>query len=247
MHGSIANCLGGELHGSGFVRVGILLVVLCAGDGQPEEAMRRLSQLEDDPGMDRAGVLLDRALIQALTLNDPDGARETVTRLQAVTLDRRLLKHARGMLEEALGPDVWLPLPEEPVAQEATSAPANDPVLDQNSPNPMNPRTVIHFSLPRTSRVALRVFDVHGRLVRTLLDENLAAGPQVVEWDGRDQTGTELHWALQGPSSRGTALCSVETRPADDTETSLGTKIRRSADIAVRYLCVGSRLLDHCF
>ncbi len=48
--------------------------------------------------------------------------------------------------------------------------------LDQNYPNPFNPVTTIRFSLTRPSRVTVRVYDVAGRLVRTIVDEMMEAG-----------------------------------------------------------------------
>jgi len=56
-------------------------------------------------------------------------------------------------------------------------------------PNPFNPMTTIMFDLPRDSRVSLRIYDVAGRLVRTLVDENLAAASHTVQWDGTDSSG----------------------------------------------------------
>lgn len=61
--------------------------------------------------------------------------------------------------------------------------------LHTSAPNPFNPYTSIRYDLPRDSRVRLRVFDVAGRLVRTLLDENKQAGLHSVTWDGRDNAG----------------------------------------------------------
>ena len=61
--------------------------------------------------------------------------------------------------------------------------------LGQNYPNPFNPETSIPFSLARDGRVTLRVYDVSGHFVATLLDENRAAGDHVARWDGRDARG----------------------------------------------------------
>ncbi|MDH3197364.1 MAG: right-handed parallel beta-helix repeat-containing protein [Candidatus Krumholzibacteria bacterium] len=63
--------------------------------------------------------------------------------------------------------------------------------LDQNVPNPFNPTTRIRYSLAAGGdRVTLRVFDVNGRLVRTLVDGVATAGPNDVIWDGRDDAGS---------------------------------------------------------
>jgi hypothetical protein len=61
--------------------------------------------------------------------------------------------------------------------------------LHGNSPNPFNPLTRISFTLPQAGPARLDVFDVRGRLVSTLWQGELAAGPQAVSWDGRDERG----------------------------------------------------------
>jgi hypothetical protein len=50
----------------------------------------------------------------------------------------------------------------------------------------------LEFTLPSAARVTLSVFDVQGRMVRTLIDQDAAAGPFAVQWDGRDDGGTRL-------------------------------------------------------
>lgn len=56
-------------------------------------------------------------------------------------------------------------------------------VLEQNYPNPFNPSTIINFSIPVETQVALEIFDVIGNSVATLIDENLLAGNHVVTFD----------------------------------------------------------------
>jgi hypothetical protein len=51
-------------------------------------------------------------------------------------------------------------------------------------PNPFREGTTISFRLPEAGPVTLRVFDVTGRLVATLVDETLSAGRHDVSWDG---------------------------------------------------------------
>ena len=61
--------------------------------------------------------------------------------------------------------------------------------LHQNYPNPFNPTTTIGYSITGTNHVTVGVYDITGRLVRTLVDEAKVAGPHSVMWDGRDTNG----------------------------------------------------------
>jgi photosystem II stability/assembly factor-like uncharacterized protein len=56
--------------------------------------------------------------------------------------------------------------------------------LYQNYPNPFNPSTNIKFDLPESSNVVLRVYDITGRAVYTLVNKNLNAGSYKVKFDG---------------------------------------------------------------
>jgi hypothetical protein len=60
--------------------------------------------------------------------------------------------------------------------------------LEQNYPNPFNPNTVISFQLPVNSYVTLKVFDVNGREVATLVDGEMAAGKHAVTFVPREAT-----------------------------------------------------------
>lgn len=67
--------------------------------------------------------------------------------------------------------------------------------LEQNVPNPFNPRTTIAFSLPEAGAARLQVRAADGRLVRVLVDGVLPMGDHAAEWDGRD---TALRQAPSG-------------------------------------------------
>jgi len=65
--------------------------------------------------------------------------------------------------------------------------------LGQSFPNPHNATTTIHYYLPTPREVRLSIYDVSGRLVRTLRDgASEEAGPQSVVWRGTDDEGREL-------------------------------------------------------
>jgi hypothetical protein len=55
--------------------------------------------------------------------------------------------------------------------------------LEQNFPNPFNPSTVISFSLPRQGMVMLKVFNILGQEVETLVDDQLPVGEHTVSWN----------------------------------------------------------------
>ncbi len=58
--------------------------------------------------------------------------------------------------------------------------------LHQNYPNPFNPTTTIRFELPRAAEVYLVIYDILGREVTRLKQEQLGAGYHQVLWNGRD-------------------------------------------------------------
>lgn len=66
-------------------------------------------------------------------------------------------------------------------------------LLQGNYPNPFNPETVIQFELEHSSRMTLQIFDLLGRQVRTLLNnQQVTAGSSEVRWDGRDDRGLRV-------------------------------------------------------
>ena len=64
--------------------------------------------------------------------------------------------------------------------------------LADNYPNPFNPSTVIEYSIARDSHVNISIYDVSGRLVRTLVDEFKVGGDYRIAWDGKDSHGAPV-------------------------------------------------------
>ena len=60
-------------------------------------------------------------------------------------------------------------------------------LLSQNYPNPFNASTVIKYDLPQSSHVTIDIYDILGRKVETLVQEEQPAGYHQVVWDGKDK------------------------------------------------------------
>jgi hypothetical protein len=78
-------------------------------------------------------------------------------------------------------------------------------------PNPFNPSTTLSYQLPQDAVVRLEVYDLIGRMVRSLVDESKSAGYYRVVWNGRDETGKEL--------ASGVYLYRFSATPTDGSKT----------------------------
>ncbi|MFQ5632749.1 MAG: T9SS type A sorting domain-containing protein, partial [bacterium] len=78
-----------------------------------------------------------------------------------------------------------------PVREVESETPVEFALLP-NYPNPFNPSTNIRFALPKTAHVSIKIYDPLGRHIRTLVDEQLAAGTHTQIWDGRDHKNSAL-------------------------------------------------------
>jgi len=65
--------------------------------------------------------------------------------------------------------------------------------LRPNAPNPFTRSTSIRFDVPQEAQTDLDVYDISGRLVRSLLHERFAAGSHVLVWDGTGADGQRVH------------------------------------------------------
>lgn len=64
--------------------------------------------------------------------------------------------------------------------------------LAQNYPNPVHNTTTIHYQLPTVSYVSLKILDINGAVVRTLVNESKQPGYHYVMWDGHDDMGKSV-------------------------------------------------------
>jgi hypothetical protein len=76
--------------------------------------------------------------------------------------------------------------------------------LSQNYPNPFNPLTKIDFSLPKTGRVVITIYNLLGQEVTTLVNQRLDYGYHTVTWRGTDGAGR--------PVSSGVYFSELRTR-----------------------------------
>jgi hypothetical protein len=79
-----------------------------------------------------------------------------------------------------------------------------DPTLDTSNtpgavaldtrvyPNPFNPTTKIQYTMPKAGHLTLKIYNVKGELVKTLIDESVEAGTNHIMWDGTNQTGAKV-------------------------------------------------------
>ena len=87
-------------------------------------------------------------------------------------------------------------VPEEAVAIQPEPRNARDYQLLANYPNPFNLCTTIPYRLARSAEVTLRIYDLKGKLVCTLVNQRQSAGDHRLQWDGRDQQGLPVSTGL---------------------------------------------------
>jgi len=82
--------------------------------------------------------------------------------------------------------------------------------LEQNYPNPFNPSTKINFSLAVDSKVSLKVFDVLGQEVVTLISSDLVAGTHNVDFSAASMNSGVYFYRIEATGIDGTNFTSVK-------------------------------------
>ena len=76
--------------------------------------------------------------------------------------------------------------------------------LYQNYPNPFNPSTTIRFSLPKSSYVRISVYDNTGKVIETIVNDNLQAGTYETKWDGSKHSSGVYFYRIDAGAFSGT-------------------------------------------
>lgn len=69
---------------------------------------------------------------------------------------------------------------------------SSQPELMQNNPNPFNPSTAIKFYIPENNIVSIKIYDMLGREITTLVNKATDAGYHIIYWNGKDDAGKEV-------------------------------------------------------
>ncbi len=155
--------------GAGWLVALLVLIVAPAASGDLEGS-REVAEVFSTGG----GTLTGGAFVFTTVL----GEGVTYGKLTGASLVLRPGFLARGEL-----------LRQSAAVEEAAAAPVLATRLVGSFPNPFNPATTIRFDLAQRSDVGLRIYDVHGRLVRTLVEGALEPGAHRTLWDGRSDGG----------------------------------------------------------
>jgi len=79
---------------------------------------------------------------------------------------------------------------EEPIPKEQSAVAVKADFISEPFPNPFNPITSVKFGLKNSGRVSIKIFDVSGKIVRTIYNgDTFERGEHVVQWDGRNDAG----------------------------------------------------------
>lgn len=77
-------------------------------------------------------------------------------------------------------------------AKEISIISPEDYVLEQNYPNPFNPSTSIRFNLPVDKNITLKIYDILGNEVASLLNDDFKKGAYEITWDGTNNSGAKV-------------------------------------------------------
>ena len=111
-----------------------------------------------------------------------------------VSIERSSLQNSEGeeIPHRTIGAEIQIDCPTSADGEDEESQNPSTYALSQNYPNPYNPVTQITYQLPQPGVVLLKIYNVQGQLVRTLVNEYKPAGAHSISWNGRSDLGMEV-------------------------------------------------------
>jgi alpha-amylase len=137
------------------------------------------------PRIYRTGVMANSAasdVVTAMTVNLPSNSR-------LYSLDAETSSANAGGDKSQIAYYGALGVVKSSAPATSDEQPATSYELFANYPNPFNPTTTITYQLPQAGRVSLRIYNMLGQLVRTLIDAEIDAGVHAASWDAKNNRG----------------------------------------------------------
>ncbi len=95
-----------------------------------------------------------------------------------------------GLFTDSEGINLWLVKLSSQTAIIDNSFPLpTDYRLEQNYPNPFNPTTTISYFVPAGQRETVKIYNINGKLIKTLINGRISTGYNSINWDGTDNRG----------------------------------------------------------
>jgi hypothetical protein len=118
--------------------------------------------------------------------NDPPVGASTFVTYEGLPSDQYLWLVGQGdqMLNKQIPFSATIPTRVTPVSKKGTVLPAEFK-LEQNYPNPFNPTTIINYSVPKSCLVTIKIYDVMGRAIETLVNKEKSAGNYSVQFSAQ--------------------------------------------------------------
>jgi len=148
----------------------------------PKSALKYRIQVSDDIFMNNIVVDIDNISSLSKEINSLPGGKTYYWRVQS--------KDANGTFSASSNQGVF--------STDIVTAVDNETVIpknyrvEQNFPNPFNPTTTIRYSLPEASFVTLKIYNILGQEVKTLVNEQKNAGTFNVQWRGDNESGNKV-------------------------------------------------------
>lgn len=129
-------------------------------------------------------LLYEKGLIYKYQLNDPEKAEALLVTIIKEHPDNKMVSYAKNELE-TMGYKLEKELPGE---QDLATSELSCDIY----PNPFNPETTIRFELPEDAHLTIKVYNILGEEITTLVNEYKTSGAHVIQWNGQDRFGNSV-------------------------------------------------------